>query len=343
MIELRNLSKNFITADGPVDALKHVSLKINDGDIYGIIGMSGAGKSTLVRCINMLERPTEGAVIWDGTDLGALSKKEIQQVRHQITMIFQSFNLLMQRTALDNITFPLELEGVPKKQAREKARELLKIVGLSDKENAYPAQLSGGQKQRIAIARAIANDPKVLLCDEATSALDPNTTASILELLKKINQTMGVTIVVITHEMKVIEKICSHVAVIDHSHIVEEGDVREVFTNPKSRIARQLILPKGENDSNNDNHRAIEPIKGGREVRIVFEGSSAYEPLIASLAIDCGVKVNILGADTRNIDGKAYGFMLIGLPENPEEAQRAMDYIRSQEGVNAEEVTEGHA
>jgi len=343
VIEIRGLTKRFGSGESTVTALENINLDIHQGDIFGIIGLSGAGKSTLVRCINLLERPTEGTVKVNGEELTTLKNKQLRLARRSIGMIFQSFNLLMQRTALDNITFPLELEGVPKKQAREKARELLKIVGLSDKENAYPAQLSGGQKQRIAIARAIANDPKVLLCDEATSALDPNTTASILELLKKINQTMGVTIVVITHEMKVIEKICSHVAVIDHSHIVEEGDVREVFTNPKSRIARQLILPKGENDSNNDNHRAIEPIKGGREVRIVFEGSSAYEPLIASLAIDCGVKVNILGADTRNIDGKAYGFMLIGLPENPEEAQRAMDYIRSQEGVNAEEVTEGHA
>ncbi len=343
VIEIRGLTKRFGSGESTVTALENINLDIHQGDIFGIIGLSGAGKSTLVRCINLLERPTEGTVKVNGEELTTLKNKQLRLARRSIGMIFQSFNLLMQRTALDNITFPLELEGVPKKKAREKARELLKIVGLSDKENAYPAQLSGGQKQRIAIARAIANDPKVLLCDEATSALDPNTTASILELLKKINQTMGVTIVVITHEMKVIEKICSHVAVIDHSHIVEEGDVREVFTNPKSRIARQLILPKGENDSNNDNHRAIEPIKGGREVRIVFEGSSAYEPLIASLAIDCGVKVNILGADTRNIDGKAYGFMLIGLPENPEEAQRAMDYIRSQEGVNAEEVTEGHA
>ena len=342
VIEIRGLTKRFGSGESTVTALENINLDIHQGDIFGIIGLSGAGKSTLVRCINLLERPTEGTVKVNGEELTKMKNKQLRLARRSIGMIFQSFNLLMQRTALDNITFPLELEGVPKKQAREKARELLKIVGLSDKENAYPAQLSGGQKQRIAIARAIANDPKVLLCDEATSALDPNTTASILELLKKINQTMGVTIVVITHEMKVIEKICSHVAVIDHSHIVEEGDVREVFSNPKSRIARELILPKGDGASAESN-KAIEPIQGGREVRIVFEGSSAYEPLIASLAIDCGVKVNILGADTRTIDGKAYGFMLIGLPENPEEARRAMNYIRSQQGVHAEEVTEDHA
>lgn len=342
VIEIRALTKRFGTAENGVTALENINLDIHQGDIFGIIGLSGAGKSTLVRCMNLLERPTEGTVKVNGEELTALSGKDLRRARRSIGMIFQGFNLLMQRTALDNICFPLELEGVPRKQARDRARKLLEIVGLADRENAYPAQLSGGQKQRVAIARAIANDPKVLLCDEATSALDPNTTAAILDLLKEINRAMGVTIVVITHEMKVIEKICSHVAVIDHSHIVEMGDVSEVFTNPKSRIARELILPKAEDAMQREN-TAIQPLKGGREVRIVFEGGSAYEPLIASLAIDCGVKVNILGADTRNIDGKAYGFMLIGLPENPAEAQKAMDYIRSQRGVTAEEVTESNA
>lgn len=342
VIEIRGLTKRFGTGETAVTALENIDLTIHQGDIFGIIGLSGAGKSTLVRCMNLLERPTEGTVRVNGEELTALKNRQLRQARRSIGMIFQSFNLLMQRTALENITFPLELEGMPKKQAREKARELLKIVGLSDRENAYPAQLSGGQKQRIAIARAIANDPKVLLCDEATSALDPNTTAAILDLLKTINQTMGVTIVVITHEMKVIEKICSHVAVIDHSHIVEEGDVQEIFANPKSRIARELILPK-DGGASGISPQVITPMQGGRKLRIVFEGGSAYEPLIASLAIDCGIKVNILGADTRNIDGKAYGFMVIGLPENPADAQRAMDYIHSQQGVHAEEVTEDNA
>lgn len=334
VIEIRGLTKRFGNAENSVTALENIDLDIHQGDIFGVIGLSGAGKSTLVRCINLLERPTVGTVKVNGQEMTSLSDRELRKARKSIGMIFQGFNLLMQRTALDNICFPLELEGMSRRQAREKARKLLDIVGLSDKENAYPAQLSGGQKQRIAIARAIANDPKVLLCDEATSALDPNTTASILELLKQINRTMGVTIVVITHEMKVIEKICSHVAVIDCSHIVEMGDVSEVFTNPKSRIARELILPK------NDDVPASQPMKIGKKARIAFEGAPTSEPLIASLAVDCGIKVSIIAADTRSHDGKAFGFMLVGLPEDALEAQRALDYIRSWKGVTAEEVNE---
>ena len=243
MIELRNLSKSFVTADGPVDALKHVSLTINDGDIYGIIGMSGAGKSTLVRCINMLERPTDGSVIWDGTDLGALSKKEIQQVRHQITMIFQSFNLLMQRTCLENIMLPLKLIHMPRAQARARAMELLETVGLPDKANAYPAQLSGGQQQRIAIARALATEPKVLLCDEATSALDPKTTHAILELIRDINRKMGITVIVITHQMSVVQEICNRVAILENGSVVEEDLVSQVFSNPKAAATKALVYP----------------------------------------------------------------------------------------------------
>ena len=334
VIEIRNLTKHFDTADGGVTALENINLDICKGDIYGIIGLSGAGKSTLVRCINLLERPTSGTVKVNGKELTSLSAKELRMARRSIGMIFQGFNLLMQRTALDNICFPLELEGMPREQAKARARELLKIVGLADREDAYPVQLSGGQKQRIAIARAIANKPQVLLCDEATSALDPNTTAAILELLQMINRTMDVTIVVITHEMKVIEKICNHVAVIDHSHIVENGEVNEVFTNPQSRIARELILP------NVNSSGGLNPIKIGKTVRIVFEGLSAYEPLIASLAIDLGVKVNILGANTQVIDGKTYGFMQIGMPEDEIEFKRAMNYIKSCPNVTAEEVNE---
>ena len=226
MIEIKDLSKSFQTADGRVEALRKVNLTVGDGDIYGIIGMSGAGKSTLVRCINMLERPTEGSVWMDGRDLGSLSETELRSVRRKVTMIFQGFNLLMQRTCLKNICFPLELEGVDKAEAKKRALELLELVGLPDKANAYPAQLSGGQQQRIAIARALATEPKVLLCDEATSALDPKTTHSILELIRDINQRLGITVIIITHQMSVVEDICSHVAILDNGEVVEEGTVR---------------------------------------------------------------------------------------------------------------------
>ena len=330
MIEIRNLSKSFVTTDGPVDALRHVNLTINDGDIYGIIGMSGAGKSTLVRCINMLERPTEGTILLDGKDLGAMDKKALREVRHRVTMIFQGFNLLMQRTCLKNVCFPMELCGTPAAQAKKRALELLEIVGLADKADAYPSQLSGGQKQRVAIARALATDPKVLLCDEATSALDPTTTASILALLKDLNQKLGVTVVVITHQMSVIEEICSRVAILDGGVVAEQGDVEEIFSNPKTDAARRLVYPGGASVQQY-------PV-GTHAVRVAFNGGTAYQPLIASLAIDCGVKVNILGADTRNIDGKAFGTMLLGLPDDPNEAAKALSYIRAQPNVSAEEV-----
>ena len=239
MIEIKNLSKTFQTADGNVEALRDVNLTIADGDIYGIIGMSGAGKSTLVRCINMLERPTEGSVLLDGKDLGKLSEKELRSVRRNVTMIFQGFNLLMQRTCLQNICFPLELAGVNRAEAKKRAMGLLETVGLPDKANAYPVQLSGGQQQRIAIARALATDPNVLLCDEATSALDPKTTHDILELIQEINRKLKITVIVITHQMSVVEEICNKVAILDGGTVVEEGLVEEVFSHPKSAAARQ--------------------------------------------------------------------------------------------------------
>ena len=244
IIKIENLSKVFTGGDGqPIVALKDIDLTVRQGDIFGIIGLSGAGKSTLVRCVNFLERPTTGRVIVDGKDLATLSNKELLKARQQMGMIFQGFNLLSQRTALGNVCYPLEIAGVPRAKARSRAEELLTLVGLDDRMQAYPSQLSGGQKQRVAIARALATDPQVLLCDEATSALDPTTTQSILDLLKEINRQMGVTVLVITHEMKVIQEICNRVAVIDQSHIVEMGDVQEVFDNPRSEIARRLIRP----------------------------------------------------------------------------------------------------
>ena len=318
MIELKHLSKVYTNGQTKVEAIRDINLTIEDGDIFGIIGLSGAGKSTLIRCINFLERPTEGQVIFDGVDLGAITHRELLKKRQSMSMIFQSFNLLSQRTALGNICYPLEISGVDKKEARERARELLKVVGLADKEKSYPVQLSGGQQQRIAIARALATNPKVLLCDEATSALDPNTTSSILELLKEINRSMGVTIIVITHEMKVIEQICNKVAVIDNSRIVEEGPVTEVFTAPKSQIAKQLILPT---------NQGVPEAEGFRCLRLVFGGTSAFEPIISGLSRNCDTNVNILGANTRNIDGVAYGQMLIQLPEDEAVTARIKEYL----------------
>ncbi|MBE6605678.1 MAG: ATP-binding cassette domain-containing protein [Ruminococcaceae bacterium] len=330
MIEIKNLSKSFQGSDGEVNALKNVTLTINDGDIYGIIGMSGAGKSTLVRCINMLERPTDGKVVINGTDIGALSKGELLRVRRKVTMIFQGFNLLMQRTCLKNICFPLELAGVDKKSARKRALELLDIVGLPDKANAYPAQLSGGQQQRIAIARALATDPEILLCDEATSALDPNTTHSILSLIREINKRLGITVIVITHQMSVVEEICNRVAILDGGVVVEEGPVAEVFSKPKSAAAKKLVFPDGADEIIVDTDE--------KKLRVVFNGAYATRtPMITQMAVDISITANILAASTRCIGDKVYGNMLLGVPDE-ESAKKAIEYLTKTEAVFVEEV-----
>lgn len=329
IIQLVNLGKVFQSKNNnEVKALEGINLTIYEGEIFGIIGLSGAGKSTLVRCINFLERPTSGNVIFDGSDLGSLSKNELNRARQSMGMIFQQFNLLMQRNAMENICFPLEIAGVPKKEARERAKELLEIVGLSDKANSYPAQLSGGQKQRIAIARALATNPKVLLCDEATSALDPTTTRSILNLLKEINQKLGITVVVITHEMSVIEEICNRVAIIDQSHIAEIGDVKEVFVRPQSKIARQLVF-------SGDTH--IDNFVGEHKCRIIFDGRTSFEPVIANMVMECKTPVNILFADTKDIDGKAFGQMVLQLPEDETGQNKIINYLRTHQ-IPYEEV-----
>ena len=334
MIELKNLSKSFETADGTVNALKNVNLTINDGDIYGIIGMSGAGKSTLVRCINMLERPTEGSVLIDGRDLGALSEKELRGVRRNITMIFQSFNLLMQRTCLKNICFPLELSGMKRADAKKRAMELLEIVGLPDKANAYPAQLSGGQKQRIAIARALTTNPEVLLCDEATSALDPKTTHSILELIREINRKTGITVVIITHQMSVIEEICDRVAILDEGVVVEEGDVGTVFSDPQSEAAKRLVFPEGA-------ETVISGEFNDRRVRVVFNGAPATtKPLITQMAMDKGIAANILSASTRCIGDRVYGNMLLGIDGDNLVVEEVKAYLQRVGDVIVEEVKE---
>jgi len=333
MIEINNLTKTFATQGGDVEALKDVSITIPDGDIFGVIGMSGAGKSTLVRCINMLERPDTGSVIIDGVDVGTLQEKELRSFRRDITMIFQGFNLLMQRTCLKNICFPLELEGVKKTEAEAKARELLALVGLEDKADVYPAQLSGGQQQRIAIARALATNPKVLLCDEATSALDPSTTASILELIRKINEKMGITVIVITHQMNVVESICKHVAILDHGTVAEQGEVQEVFAHPKSAAAKKLVFPETE-DAN-----SILVDAGERLIRVVFNGAeAAKKPLIADMAQNHGIEANIAYASTKGIGGKAYGAMLLSIEGGDEMVEKALAYFNSVKDIIAEEV-----
>ena len=319
MIELKNLSKTYHSKNGTTTALKNINLTIDDGDIYGIIGLSGAGKSTLVRCINLLERPTEGQVFVDGEDLMQVSKKRLLDIRKNIGMIFQHFNLLEQRNVLANICLPLELSGVKKQEAIARAEELLKLVGLLDKKLSYPSQLSGGQKQRVAIARALATSPKYLLCDEATSALDPSTTLSILNLLRDINKTLGVTVVIITHEMKIIEKTCTKVAIIDQSEIVECGDVAEVFATPKSEIAKALILP--------DLIRSIPSNDNAKKLRLIFRGEESSSPILSELILKCNVPANILFADTKNIDGKLYGHMVLTLPISDDILQRATAFL----------------
>ncbi len=329
IIRLEGLGKQFHTANGPVTALDDINLEIQQGEIFGIIGLSGAGKSTLVRCINYLEVPTSGRVIFEGRNLSAMKESEKRLARRSMGMIFQQFNLLAQRNVLQNVCFPMEIARMDRGASRKRAQELLRLVGLEDRMKAYPAQLSGGQKQRVAIARAMATNPKVLLCDEATSALDPNTTKSILELLKRINREMGITVIVITHEMAVIEAICDRVAIIDHSHIAEAGKVSEIFSGPKSDIGRQLIL--GEAADRGTSFGA------SRMVRIIFDGRESSEPVIANMVLACRVPVNILHADTRDIEGKAMGQMLIQLPEDEVDAGRVLNYLKTA-GVAFEEV-----
>lgn len=335
MIELKHLSKTFQMKDGAVNALEDINLAIPDGSVYGIIGMSGAGKSTLVRCINLLERPTEGSVVIDGTAMEKLSPAQLRERRREITMIFQQFNLLMQRSCLKNVCFPMEISGVKKADAEKRAKELLEMVGLPDKANAYPAQLSGGQKQRVAIARALATDPKVLLCDEATSALDPNTTHSILTLIKDINRKLGITVVVITHQMSVVEEICDRVAILDTGRVVEEGTVRDIFSNPKTAAARRLVAPNGGNAARDLSSFAPDD----HVIRLTFNGSSTAKPLVASLAAETGILVSVLSADTRDLNGQCYGSMLLKLPRDTNAARTAADYMRAQAGVTVEEVT----
>lgn len=351
MIELKNISKKFITPAGEFEALKNISLKINDGQIFGIIGMSGAGKSTLVRTINMLEKPTSGQVIIDGVNLEALSEKKLREIRRSVTMIFQGFNLLMQRNCLKNVCFPLELQGVKKDKAEKKALELLELVGLKEKALSYPAQLSGGQQQRVAIARALATNPKILLCDEATSALDPKTTYSILELIRKINKSLGITVIIITHQMNVIEGICSDVAILEGGKIVESGRVQDIFSCPKSTAAKKLVYPEtqGLMEKPEDvSEKAEKPETAGiaagesgkKFLRLVFNGpEGATRPVVAELAVKTGIKANIVFASTKRICGLGSGSIILEL-NDADELARTLDFIEKIPDVKAQEVTD---
>ena len=330
LIELNHLTKTFKGKTQTVDALKDINLQIEQGDIFGIIGMSGAGKSTLVRCINFLERPTSGSVVIDGKDLASLTPKELRQLRQQVSMIFQHFNLLSQRDVRCNIAFAMEIAGMKRPQIEKRIDELLEIVGLTDRQHNYPSQLSGGQQQRVAIARALATNPKIILCDEATSALDPTTTTSILNLLREINRKMGITIVIITHEMSVVESTCTHVAIIDDGRLAECGTVESVFSQPKSAAAKKLIFRTTGADSG---------AMGERMIRIVFEGSSADEPTISDLAMQCHVAVNIRYADTREVSGKLFGQMILQLPEDHLQQEKAIYFLQNK-GLRVEEVTD---
>ncbi|MBQ7587280.1 MAG: ATP-binding cassette domain-containing protein [Lachnospiraceae bacterium] len=333
IIEIKNLTKKFEVEGHTITALDGITLSIEKGDIFGIIGMSGAGKSTLVRSINYLEKPSDGRVLIDGVNLAGLSEKELRKQRSNIGMIFQNFNLLEQKNVTDNICFPLEIAGIKKKEARQRAKDLLKLVNLEDKEKAYPSQLSGGQKQRVAIARALATNPQILLCDEATSALDPQTTASILSLLKQINEEMGITIVIITHQMSVVTEVCKKVAIIDSGRLVEEGFVDKIFEHPESDAAKELISGR------EVKYTPIERLDTERKIRIVFQENSAYEPIIANMILKLQVPINILRADTRNVNGRAVGEMILGLPGRHDKQGEIIEYLK-ETGIVVSEVSD---
>ena len=328
VFELTNVYKTYKNDGKEFEALKDVSLEVREGEIFGIIGMSGAGKSTLVRTLNRLEEVTSGSVKFYDKDLASLKARELREVRHSISMIFQGFNLVNQRTVLSNVEQPLKIAGVPRKERKEKARQMLEIVGLLDKQDVFPARLSGGQKQRVAIARALAADPKVLLCDEATSALDPKITGEILDLLKTINEERKLTIVIITHEMAVVEKICDRVAIIDNGELAEIGDVKEVFSNPKSNAAKKLVFPSNPFAPSSED---------GTLIRIVFDGTKSSEPYIANLVEKTGLKVNILSANTRSVGGIGYGQMVLELPSDLSEQEKIISFF-VEGGLSVSEV-----
>lgn len=331
IISVKSISKKFEIKDQVIQALDDVSFEVNKGEIFGIIGLSGAGKSTLIRCLNLLEKPDQGKVIVDGDNLFDLNEKQLRLKRRKIGMIFQSFNLLMQANILDNVCFPMEIAGINKSEAKSKALEYLKIVGLEEKAQAYPSQLSGGQKQRVAIARVLASNPEILLCDEATSALDPETTKSILSLLKDINKKYGITIILITHEMAVIQEICHRCAVLENGKLMEENTIEELFRHPKTNAARRLIF---------NSNKAVTNMEGGKVVRIAFEESNTSEPVIANLILEFKTPVNILESNISDINGKSRGQMMIQLPADEKLAGKMIEYLSKVNSIVVEEVND---
>jgi D-methionine transport system ATP-binding protein len=332
MIRLENVSKTFTDSNKEVHAVNNVSLTINDGDIFGIIGFSGAGKSTLVRCINLLEKPTDGKVFVDDAEITALSGKELRKARKKIGMIFQHFNLMPSRTIFGNVAYPLRGSGLSKEEISEKVHHLLELVGISEKENAFPSQLSGGQKQRVAIARALANDPNILLCDEATSALDPQTTKSILKLLQQLNQTLGITVVVITHEMAVVKEICNRVAVMDHGDVVEEGEVFHVFASPKEPLTRSFIKTTSNLQKIEELIEADSPVvatkKGELIVRLTYVEKNTSEPLISTVTQKFGIILNIVFADVEIVQNAPIGGTVAIVSGEGSRIDEALQYLR---------------
>lgn len=346
MITLQNISKTFIDGGKEVQAVKDVNLTIHDGDIFGIIGFSGAGKSTLVRCINLLERPTSGTVTVDDKEITALSAKELRKARKKIGMIFQHFNLMPSRTIFGNVAYPLKGSGLSKQEIADKVHNLLDLVGISEKENAYPSQLSGGQKQRVAIARALANDPKILLCDEATSALDPQTTKSILKLLQKVNETLGITIVVITHEMDVVKEICNRVAVMDHGNVVEEGEVFSIFATPQNKVTRDFIKTTSNLQKIEELVEAGSPVvalkPGELIVRLSYIEKNVSEPLISAVTEKFGIILNIIFADVEIVQNAPIGGTVAIVSGDKDKVEQALTYLK-EKNVGVEVIKDGRA
>lgn len=346
MITLQNISKTFIDGGKEVQAVKDVNLTIHDGDIFGIIGFSGAGKSTLVRCINLLERPSSGTVTVDDKEITALSAKELRKARKKIGMIFQHFNLMPSRTIFGNVAYPLKGSGLSKQEIADKVHNLLNLVGISEKENAYPSQLSGGQKQRVAIARALANDPKILLCDEATSALDPQTTKSILKLLQKVNETLGITIVVITHEMDVVKEICNRVAVMDHGNVVEEGEVFSIFATPQNKVTRDFIKTTSNLQKIEELVEAGSPVvalkPGELIVRLSYIEKNASEPLISAVTEKFGIILNIIFADVEIVQNAPIGGTVAIVSGDKDKVEQALTYLK-EKNVGVEVIKDGRA
>ncbi|MFD2617886.1 methionine ABC transporter ATP-binding protein [Terrilactibacillus laevilacticus] len=344
MIRLDNITKIYQTSNGPVEALKDISLDVKEGEIFGIIGYSGAGKSTLIRLINLLEQPTSGSIRVHNQDLSQLTGKKLRRERQKIGMIFQHFNLLWSRTVAENIEFPLEIAKVPKKVRKERVKELITLVGLEGRDKSYPSQLSGGQKQRVGIARALANNPKVLLCDEATSALDPKTTNSILKLLVKINRNLGLTIVLITHEMHVIQSICHRVGVLDKGHIVEEGRVKDVFNHPKEDITKEFVKQVNESD---EWASSIEDIlsthRSGKVVKLTFNGDIAEQPIVNDIYRDTSLTINIVWGKISHTQEGALGTLVLHIDGDQEKnIEKAIDFVKSK-GVLVEVIEHGAA